>query len=229
MPIKYENVVPWGRSFDEYIDMFNLTDSELEGRILGCGDGPASFNYKMKLKGYKVISYDPVYQFTRVELEKRIKDTYKSVLDQTRNNLDKFIWERIKNLDHLLEIRMNAMKDFLSDYDEGKIQGRYIAGELPKLPFPDRSFDLILCAHFLLFYSENLTLDFHFRSIEEMLRVGKEIRIFPLLDLNSNLSAYYKPLTEYLDKKGIRYAEEKVNYEFQKNGNSMLKIFSPIN
>jgi hypothetical protein len=36
-----ETVVPWGRSFDEYRRMFALSDDALQGRILGCADGPA--------------------------------------------------------------------------------------------------------------------------------------------------------------------------------------------
>ena len=34
-----EQVVPWGRSFEEYRAMFALSDADLEGRVLGCGDG----------------------------------------------------------------------------------------------------------------------------------------------------------------------------------------------
>jgi hypothetical protein len=36
-----DQVVPWGRSFDEYQRMFALTGADL-GLILGCGDGPAA-------------------------------------------------------------------------------------------------------------------------------------------------------------------------------------------
>ena len=32
-----DQVVPWGRSFDEYRRMFALSDDELRLRILGCG------------------------------------------------------------------------------------------------------------------------------------------------------------------------------------------------
>ena len=52
MEIKYESVVPWGRTFEEYVDMFNLTEVDLDKSILGCGDGPASFNYTMKAVSY---------------------------------------------------------------------------------------------------------------------------------------------------------------------------------
>ena len=42
--MKLSVVIPWGRSFDEYRRMFVLTGDDLAGTILGCGDGPASFN-----------------------------------------------------------------------------------------------------------------------------------------------------------------------------------------
>ena len=37
-------VVPWGRAFDEYVAMFQLTDDDIGRSLLGCGDGPAAFN-----------------------------------------------------------------------------------------------------------------------------------------------------------------------------------------
>ena len=37
-------VVPWGRTFDEYRRMFALTNADAAGGVLGCADGPASFN-----------------------------------------------------------------------------------------------------------------------------------------------------------------------------------------
>jgi len=43
MVMRLEKVVPFGRSFDEYIKMFNLSESNFKMRILGIGDGPASF------------------------------------------------------------------------------------------------------------------------------------------------------------------------------------------
>ena len=42
MTIRLNEVIPWGRSFEEYRRMFALTDEDLAGRTLGCGDGPAT-------------------------------------------------------------------------------------------------------------------------------------------------------------------------------------------
>ncbi len=40
------------------------------------------------------------------------------------------------------QLRMAATQDFLSDYEPGKVQGRYLIAELPALPFSDGSFEL---------------------------------------------------------------------------------------
>ena len=44
MSFHYKDIVPWCRSFDEYLDMFNLSEDDLARDIIGVGDGPASFN-----------------------------------------------------------------------------------------------------------------------------------------------------------------------------------------
>ncbi len=56
-------------------------------------------------------------------------------MEQTRNNQHEFVWDHIASVEELGRIRMNAMNDFLSDYTEGKKQGRYIEAALPVLPF----------------------------------------------------------------------------------------------
>jgi hypothetical protein len=62
-----DQVVPWGRSFEEYRRMFALSDAELHLRILGCADGPASFNAESTRRGTAVISIDPLYLFLYTE------------------------------------------------------------------------------------------------------------------------------------------------------------------
>jgi hypothetical protein len=69
MAIKYDSVVPWGRSYLEYISMFDLKDSDLEKSILGCGDGPASFNYIMNKNGKRAVSVDIIYHYRPTKIE----------------------------------------------------------------------------------------------------------------------------------------------------------------
>ncbi|MEZ5334536.1 MAG: SAM-dependent methyltransferase [Methanolobus sp.] len=224
MSVRYQNVVPWGRSFQEYVDMFNLTDTDLNKSILGCGDGPASFNFEMTQQEHSVVSVDPIYEMDRNTIRKRIDETYVEVLEQTRANQEKFIWKNIPSVEELGKIRMNSMNLFLNDFEKGKKQGRYVAGGLPELPFADSSFDLALVSHLLFLYSEQLSFDFHIQAINELLRVAGEVRIFPLVDLNSRMSMHLDEVISYLLSRDFTVTEEKVNYEFQKGGNTMLKV-----
>lgn len=224
MGIKYESVVPWGRTFEEYVDMFHLSESDLDKYILGCGDGPAGFNNAMKQKAKRMVSIDPIYQFTKDDISRRIDETYQDVISQTEQNQDKFIWTKIKDVQELGRLRMTAMKEFLSDYEIGKKEKRYVFAELPNLPFEDNQFDLALSSHFLFLYTDNLPMEFHIQAINEMLRVAKEIRIFPLLDVNARRSPYVDEMISKYTEMGYCVEEVDVSYEFQKGGNTMLRI-----
>ena len=221
-----EQVVPWGRSFDEYLAMFSLMEVDLGKRILGCGDGPAGFNAELTRRGGKIVSVDPIYQYSADEIKSRVEATYETVLAQTRKNQDEFIWESIKSVDELGKVRMEAMNQFLEDYPKGKAQGRYVVGELPMLEFSDKEFNLALCSHFLFLYSEHFTTEFHIQSIVQLCRVADEVRVFPLLELGARKSRHLKAVIEYLVGKGYECTVEKVEYEFQKRGNEMLRVKS---
>jgi SAM-dependent methyltransferase len=224
MIIRYPDIKPWGRSFNEYVRMFSLTPADLKRKILGCGDGPASFNAELTEQGGNIMSVDPVYAFSAEQIRQRINETCAYVIDQTRENQDKFIWQEIRSVEELGKIRMSAMTKFLEDYPEGLVQKRYLEGELPYLPFKDKEFDLALCSHLLFLYTDNLSLEFHLESLAELCRVSNEVRIFPLLDVNGNRSPYVDPVADYLKKEKRDVTEVKVAYEFQKGGNTMLKI-----
>src|SRR5262245_38728313 len=94
-----EQVVPWGRSFDEYCRMFALDGDDLGLRILGCGDGPASFNAVATSRGALVISCDPIYQWAPDQIRERIAATYGRIIDQTRRNVGEFVWDSIPSVD----------------------------------------------------------------------------------------------------------------------------------
>jgi len=224
MAFKLEEVVPWGRSFDEYINMFALSDDDLGKRILGCSDGPASFNCTLTNRGGSVVSIDPIYQFTATAIANRINETYDIVMEQTRQNLQEFVWTHIDSVEGLGHVRMTAMRDFLADYPAGKLEDRYISAELPQLPFLDGAFDLALCSHFLFLYSEHFDKNFHLLSLRELCRVAREVRVFPILELGSKRSRHVDEVASKLASEGYEVCIERVAYEFQKGGNEMLRL-----
>lgn len=223
MAFKLDSVVPWGRNLAEYSLMFGLDDSDMSKKIAGFGDGPACFNCEMTDKGGHVVSFDPIYQFSKEKIEKRIEEVRVTVMEQMRENVDNYVWTHIKDLDTLEDIRMSAMRKFLSDYEQGKSEGRYVFHELPdRLPYEQDSFDIGLSSHFLLMYT-SLGYDFHIQSITEMLRVCKEVRIFPIVDLDANKTDLIKDVIDYFSK-DYNISIVKTDYEFQKGDNKLLII-----
>jgi len=222
--MQLKNIVPWGRNLDEYRSMFNLTKSVLGLKILGCGDGPSSFNAEVYDLGGSVVSVDPIYQFSKDDLSNRIKEVKDEVMSQVRKNASDFVWKNIKDPDHLESLRMDAMAKFLDDYEQGKSEGRYINEMLPSLSFEEKEFDLALSSHFLFLYSEHLDFSFHLSSIEEMLRVAKEVRIFPLVTLQNRYSPHLDKIIDVLKGKGFNTKIIKTEYEFQKGADEMLVV-----
>jgi hypothetical protein len=230
MGFTLNQVIPWGRSFAEYVAMFALSTEDLGQKILGCGDGPASFNADLTRQGGNVISVDPLYQFSAPEIRNRIDAVYPQVMEQVRLNQGDFVWTQIKTVEELGQIRMAAMERFLEDYSQDYCQNdarggdRYCNAALPTLPFASGTFDLALCSHFLFAYSEQLSYEFHLRSLQELCRVAREVRIFPILELGGARSRHVDQTIDQLRKLGYRCSLETVAYEFQRGGNQMLRV-----
>jgi len=224
--MKLDTVVPWGRSMEEYQRMFALTDSDRSRRMLGVGDGPASFNAEMTQAGYSVISIDPIYQFTKTEIAGRIEDTYNVILEQLRLNAGQYQWTDFNTVEELGAHRMASMNRFLADYEDGCLEGRYLPERLPATSFADGAFELILCSHLLFLYSAQLDEDFHRQSVRELLRVGNEVRIFPLVDLSGQLSPYVRVVEEDCRQAVYQAVRVEVPYRFQRNAHQMLRIFN---
>lgn len=223
MSFKLNSIVPWGRNMNEYRLMFQLNDNDMKKKIASFGDGPASFNYEATKNQFSVTSFDPIYQFSKKELMQRIEETRIIVMQQMKENKENYVWTHIKDLNELEILRMSAMRLFLEDYEQGKIENRYISYELPeKLSYLENTFDIGLSSHFLLMYT-SLGYDFHIQAMTEMLRVCKEIRIFPIVDLDANKTDLIANIIKYF-KKYYNVEIKKTKYEFQKGDNKLLII-----
>jgi len=225
MAMKLKNVVPLGRSFDEYRLMFNLSKNDLSKRIIGVGDGPASFNAEMKEMGKTVVSVDPIYFFSAKDISHKFNKVFDNIIEQVKNTPGDWTWTYHMSPDDLRNHRIEALNRFTSDFEQGKKEGRYITGELPALQFQDGAFNIALCSHLLFLYSEHYDYNFHKASVYEMLRVSGEVRIFPLLDLMLRRSPYIGPLIKELERDGYKVKIKKVPYEIQRGGNEMMWIF----
>jgi hypothetical protein len=227
MTVTLKQVVPYGRSRREYVDMFGLTGTDLQQRILGCADGPASFNAEATADGCQVVSVDPLYQFTAEEIRRRFYEVADDIIEQVRGAPQNYVWKFHVSPDHLRTMRCAALETFERDFPAGKQAQRYVVGELPQLPFADRQYDLARCSHLLFTYTDQLSTEFHIASAMELCRVAHEVRIFPLIALNLERSRHLEPVRGHLHARGVSSEIIEVDYELQRGGNQMLRLVSP--
>jgi hypothetical protein len=217
-------IVFLGRTYDEYISMFDLSEKELMGkRILDCPAGACSFTAVGQKKGLDVTACDIAYYHSGEDLENKGFQDIDHAMKHMEKAKGNYIWDYFKDIEDLRAHRLSALKDCTNDMSE--FRERYVPVTLPSLPFKDAEFDILLSAHFLFMYADRLDYQFHITTLNELLRVTKEeIRIFPLVDLEGKRYEHLNKIISYLTDSGCTVEEVEVPYEFQVNANSMLKI-----
>ncbi|HEV8292413.1 MAG TPA: hypothetical protein VGP94_10840, partial [Tepidisphaeraceae bacterium] len=199
MAVILNSVVPWGRSFDEYVRMFALGESDLQHKILDCAAGPSSFAAEMLQRGHQVICTDPIYEFSAAQIRSRVAAVRDDMIEQVRGQMGQFVWQYIRSPEHLEDVRMAATERFLQDFTNDPRRQRYRAQSLPKLDFANGEFDLALCSHFLFLYSDKLDKTFHIESLRELLRVASEVRIFPVTEMDGRVSRHLNAVRDQFE------------------------------
>lgn len=222
-----DRIVFIGRTYEEYMHMFNLQLADLEGRrILDCPAGACSFTAIANRLGIQVTAADIAYTFNHEQLrQKGLQDIEHAMIKmmQVQHN---YVWDMFTSIEALKSHRLQALSD--STTDRAAFPDRYVTATLPVLPFEDKQFDVTLSAHFLFTYADRLDFDFHMQVINELIRVTREeIRIFPLVDLAGNRYEQLNEIMLLLENQGCRIEEEIVPYEVQKGAKHMLKVHIP--
>jgi SAM-dependent methyltransferase len=213
-----------GRSWAEYIKMFDLDISKLKNRkILDCAAGASSFTGFMNKNGYDVIAADVLYDKSPDFLQKKCKDHLQILVDALDKMQNQFEWDFFENLNDLKEHRLASCRDFGADYAQNKGY-KYLKADLNQLPFSDNTFDMVLCAHLLFIYDHRLTWDFHQKAVNEMIRVtSSEVRIYPLVKHKGKKSLFVNKIINGLNEE-VRAQIVKVDYQFRKGGDEMLLL-----
>ena len=225
MAVHLDQIVPWGRTRKEYDLMFRLAAEDLSAGVLDCGGGPASFVAEVSASGCRAVAVDPIYAHSGSEIRARFEATAEPMLSQVRATPADWTWSFHCDPDDLLANRRAAIEMFLADYEAGLRERRYVVGELPSLPFDSGSFGLAVCSHLLFLYSDLLSEAFHIRSVRELCRVAREVRLFPLLTLRREPSPHIAAVRSALEAEGWTSEIVCVNYELQRGGNQMLRVF----
>ena len=221
-----ERVVFVGRTLSEYKDFLDLDIDYLKRlKVLDCPSGPSSFVAEANRMGIRAVGCDSFYDLPLEQLvNKGLKDI-SHVMERLSEKMHLFKWDYYSSVEDVKDSRTRALKLFEEDYQIGLKEKRYVKASLPFLPFPDRSFELVISAHFLFIYDDKLDYEFHLNSIVELSRVcSREVRIYPLQSMNARIYPYMDKLMSDLKQTGLEARIVEVGFEFLRGSNFMLRI-----
>jgi ubiquinone/menaquinone biosynthesis C-methylase UbiE len=160
-----------------------------------------------------------------LEYLKRKGEDISYVIGKVKLAYPNYNWNYYKTIENLKKQRTLALTRFALDYSRGKNENRYINTKLPKLPFEDKSFDLVLSGHFLFTYANKFDFEFHKASLLELFRIcAKEVRIYPIQQRMLQSYPNMKKLISVFHEHDIKYEILPVPFEFQKGSNNLLRL-----
>lgn len=219
-------LVLWGHDIDEYREMFDLSQDDLNSSILEYGCGPSAVNFQQTQGNHKTVSCDPLFVLDKDTLASKSVMIFADMAAQVKEEQNRFDFSRSGSYENLVAERQEGMKKFFSDYEQGKIQGRYVGITDYHLPFADFSFDFALSSHYLFADLDDQTIEFHLAVIRELARVAKEVRIFPLIDREGNTSEFLGPILLGLQQDNYGVEVREVDFHLHQSGNAMLRVWA---
>jgi SAM-dependent methyltransferase len=216
-------VLVTSRSYDEYVAMFDLGPGDLAGSVLDCCAGAADFVARVRQQGGHAVAVDPVYARPPGELA----DAARADLDRgaaiADGFPDRFVWDWYGTRERRDTLRRSAVARFLADRSTSP--AAYVAGALPRLPFTDAAFDLLVCSHLLFTWADTLGLAWHRAALVEMTRVARQVRVFPtVLQGAGEPVPFWDELMADLGEAGVTSAVRQVGYRLQRTGDRMLVV-----
>ncbi|RIX54056.1 methyltransferase domain-containing protein [Paenibacillus nanensis] len=216
------------RGYEEYLSMFGLTEAELStGPILDVAAGGSSFTAEARSRGYQAFAVDPRYGG---DVQKWIAEAREEIATSTAKLdalKDRFDWSYYGSIDRHREGREASLTKFASHVQSEDGVFCYKGGSLPKLPYQDHEFSLVLCSHFLFLYAEQFGYSFHENAVRELMRVcrpGGKVRIYPLISLHWKPYEKLEGLMEMIRREGGAPALKNSSLPFIPDSNQFLEI-----
>jgi len=227
-PLRFEisSVAFFGRTFAEYLDFFSLDRALLPSqRLLDVAAGPSSFTAEAHRQGIASVAVDPLYGLKPGALRSYVQLDYDRVFAEIRRKPSLCRFGYYASIDAAEASRRAAAELFLSDYEQGFLHDRYVGARLPRLPFPGRVFDMVLCAHLLFIYAQFFDYAWHLAACRELCRVSaREVRIHPLCVDHHALYPELPRLLDELKAEGVDGKIIDVNFEFFAGSNKTLVL-----
>jgi hypothetical protein len=217
------DIIVTARPFDEYRAMFDLTAADLTaGPVLDCPAGASGFAAGARAAGARITAVDPRYGDPHDDFVARAREDTVFGNQYVRDNPGTYAWGFFRDPDQHLARRLAAVDAF--DADRRAHPDDYVTASLPCLPFADGAFRLVVSSHLLFVYPDHFGYDEHMRFLRELVRVGREVRLFPLVDTTARPWPDRTRLQADLAVGGVHSAVRPVPYEFIRGGRDMLVL-----
>ena len=211
-------------NFNEYARMFDLSSEDLSKSILSYPSSVTSFNAEASERGHQITSADHFYLDEKDATQQRAEQLFERQKRKLLSNRDYFLQHDI-NPDQLLIKWKNTIDHFIEDYQQGYRNGRYIKVASSPFPFEAHQFDIALCSA-LCFYEENNGHLSEADILRELLRVSKEVRIFPLLNEEGEVDEIWGPVMLYLQNNHFGQEVKAISFDEHNEENAMLRIWA---
>ena len=215
-------VVITPRALSDYRDMFLLDDHDLlAGPILDCPGGASPFGAQVRARGGTVTSVDPVYDQPPRVLAAHTRADLDRTAAWVAANPTNFDWSYLGSPQAVQRAFEVSADLFVSDYaPDGQ---RYVAAQLPRLPFGDWRFRLALSGFLLFTYPDRFDLDWHVASLLELVRVTTgEVRVYPLVDTVGQRYPWLDEVRGALADRGVQSEFRTARCAWQPGGDQLL-------
>ncbi|NCT57020.1 MAG: class I SAM-dependent methyltransferase [Legionella sp.] len=218
--------VLWGHHVSEYQEMFDVSDAALEANLLEYGCGASAVNAELHQAGTTVVSIDPLFALSKPELVQHVNQDFDERVQQVLADQAQFNVESYGGMEAFLATRRAGMEIFFADYNAGIEEGRYKALVSGALPFENFSFDLALSSHYLFANAADDAIAYHVKTIQDLARVAKEVRIFPLIERAGTPSELLGPVLLGLQQANFGTEVREVRCALYPEGNAMLRVWA---
>jgi len=219
-------LVLWGHHVSEYQEMFDVSDASLQTNLLEYGCGASAVNTELHQDGTSVVSVDPLFALSKPELIQKVTEDFDERVEQVLADQTQFNVENYGGIDAFLASRREGIDAFFADYNAGIEEGRYKALVDGALPFENFSFDLALSSHYLFANAADDAVARHVAIIQDLARVAKEVRIFPLIERAGTPSALLGPVLLGLQQANFGTEVREVSCALYPEGNAMLRVWA---
>jgi hypothetical protein len=215
-----------GYHIDDYRQMFGLVDADFNASLLEYCSGVTAVNAELHARHQSMTSCDPWFANDLTHLEQLAHSNFKAAVHALQQRSPQSNSSHQTALAALIDTRRKGIEAGLNDYESGRSQKRYLPLENHRLPFDDFMFDIALCANWFFSDIKQQDVEFHVDSIRELVRVAKEVRIFPLVGENGEPSSLLGPTLLKLQQANFGVEIRKVDVHAPMNGDAMLRVWA---